>query len=162
MGASEELNGRLSVMSSLLRRRRTGAEAACLVPELVALAVQARHVGFNVGGERADVLRDYAAQLVLEAGDWAERVAAEVIALGVTVDARPVTVAGASVVFPAGRLGAREANAQLVVALDAACATVRRASQHAVDPGEPGEPLLVDLLEWLEAQKWILRTEVSG
>ena len=79
-----------------LRRLDTASALQKVLPELVALALDARQAAWNMIGPAAIPLRELADQIATDAHRWAQRVAERAVALGFFVDARPATVAAAA------------------------------------------------------------------
>jgi hypothetical protein len=81
---------------------------------------------------------------------------------GLSVDARPETVAAAARPFPGGQVPGREAVAALIALLNETTLAAHR-SLHDLDQTDPvGYDLTVELLEGLEKYRWMLRAQIPG
>jgi hypothetical protein len=79
-----------------------------LLPELVALALDAKQAHWNITGPASLPLRTLTNEIAADARAWADRIAERAVALGFdlgfAVDARPGTVAAVAGLFPTGRV----------------------------------------------------------
>ena len=75
-----------------------------LVPELVALTLDAKQAHWNVTGPAFLPLHALTDDIAADARDWTDRIAERSLALGFPVDARAAVVAQAARDFPAGHL----------------------------------------------------------
>jgi len=83
-----------------------------LLPELVALALNAKQAQWNVTGPAFLPLHALTDEIAADLRTWVDRVAERAVALGFTVEARPGTVAPVGGQFPAGRVSDHEAIAE--------------------------------------------------
>ena len=144
-----------------LRRLDTASALQKVLPELVALALDARQAAWNMSGPAAIPLRGLADQIATEALGWAQRVAHRAVALGFFVDARPATVAAAAGLFPIGRITDGEAVANLTELIDNVAFTARRVHEQ-VTPSDPiAQHVIVEVIEGLERYRWLLRSHES-
>ena len=140
--------------------RLTAASALqSLLPQLVALMLDAKQVHWNVTGPMFLPLHALTDEIAADARSWADRVAERAVALGFTVDARPGTVAAVARRFPAGRVADREATAELVLLIDSVAATAR-ASLESLEPADAvAHDITIGVLEGLEKYRWMLRAQ---
>jgi starvation-inducible DNA-binding protein len=75
-----------------------------LLPELMALSLEAKQAQWNLTGPAFLPLHDLTGRIAVDTRTWADRIAERAAALGFTVDARPQTVAAVASYFPSGRL----------------------------------------------------------
>lgn len=113
----------------------TDATVQTLLPELLALSLDARHVQWNVDSA-SERIRKLTHSLEADARHWADALSQRATELGIEVDVRAITVSGAAGHMPFGRLLESEATAELRVAVTAALATVTDLLQDAtvLDP----------------------------
>jgi len=141
-----------------LRRLDTASALQKVLPELVALALDARQAAWNMIGPAAIPLRELADQIATDAHRWAQRVAERAVALGFFVDARPATVAAAAGLFPIGQVTDGEAVTNLTELIDNVAFTARRVHAQ-VAPADPvAQHLIVEVIEGLERYRWLLRS----
>jgi starvation-inducible DNA-binding protein len=133
-----------------------------LVPELVALTLDAKQAHWNVTGPGFLPLHALTDEIAADARTWADRVAERAMALGFSVDARPRTVAAVASNFPAGRVQDHEATAELIDIIDGVTATAWRflADLERADP--VAHDLTVEIVEGLEKFRWMLRAQLAG
>ena len=74
-----------------------------LLPELVALSLDAKQAHWNMTGPAFLPLHALTDDIAADTRAWADRIAERAVALGFYVDARPSTVAAAASSFPLGR-----------------------------------------------------------
>lgn len=132
-----------------------------LLPQLVALALDAKQAHWNVTGPTFLPLHTLTDELAADAFGWADRVAERTVALGFAVDGRPGTVAAIARPFLVGRLADREAIDELVGILDDVAATAR-ASLETLDRADAvGHDIVVSALEGLEKYRWMLHAQAA-
>lgn len=129
-----------------------------LLPELVALTLDAKQAHWNVTGPGFLPLHALTDQIAADTRLWTDRVAERAVALGLTVDARPATVASSvSQPFPAGRLSDHDTIFELASRIDDIAATAR----DSLDVLEPSDAVAygvtVDVIEGLEKYRWMLQ-----
>jgi starvation-inducible DNA-binding protein len=128
-----------------------------LLVELTALAMDAKQAHWNVTGPGFLPLHALTDEIAADARAWADRVAERAVALDFAVDARPRTVAAVAGVFPAGRVGDREAIEELVAVLERV-ARIARASLPELELSDPvGHDVTIEVLEGIEKHRWMLR-----
>lgn len=128
-----------------------------LLPELVALSLDAKQVHWNVTGPGFLPLHALTDEIAAFARDRADRVAERAVALGFTVDARPGTVAASHTRLPGGQLSDDEAVGQLVERLNVIAADARVCLDELVRSDVVGHDIVVGILEELEKFRWMLR-----
>lgn len=132
-----------------------------LLPDLVALSLNAKQAHWNVTGPAFLPLHALTDQIAADALGWADRVAERTVALGFTVDGRPGTVAASAGPFLAGRLGDREAIDELGVLLDHVAARARAALDMLAHADAVGHDIVVSALEGLEKYRWMLHAQTT-
>lgn len=132
-----------------------------LVPELVALSLEASQARWNVRGPLFSSLQGLTNDLIRSARRWSDRAARRSVALGFAVDTRPGTVAGVRSTFPAGSVTDDEAVAELDTALERVAQTAHRALDGLAESDPVTHSLVVDVLEGLDAYRWQLRSQVG-
>jgi starvation-inducible DNA-binding protein len=132
-----------------------------LVPELVALSLDAKQAHWNMTGAGFLPLHALTDEIAADARSWTDRVAERVAALGFPVDARPGPVAGVAGPFPAGHIADHEVISELCAGLDRITNSTREAlvALEATDP--VGHGITVDIAEGLEKYRWMLRAQMS-
>lgn len=147
--------------ASDLHRLDTASALQKVLPELVALALDARQATWNTIGPAALSLRELADQIATDAHRWAQRVAERAVALGFFVDARPATVAAAAGLFPIGQLTVGEAVTNLTELIDNVAFTARRVHVQVATADPVAQHLAVEVIEGLERYRWLLRSHES-
>jgi starvation-inducible DNA-binding protein len=134
--------------------------AACwlqrLVPEVVALTLDAKQAHWNVTGPGFLPLHAFTDDLAVDARAWTDRLAERALALGYAIDARAETVANAAREFPAGRLTEREVIGELILSIERAADTARKALEDLGATDAIAHDIVVEVLEGLEKYRWIL------
>ena len=132
-----------------------------LLPELVALGLDAKQAHWNMTGPAFLPLHALTDDIAADTKAWADRVAERAVALGFYVDARPATVAAAAGTFPLGRVSDVEAIAELTALIDGVTATARRVLDQLAPADAVGHDIAVDILEGLEKYRWMLTAQTS-
>jgi len=132
-----------------------------IVPELVALTMDAKQAHWNAVGPSFLALHRLTDELAADARAWTDRVAERVVALGLAVDARPGTVAGVARPFPAGHLADRVAVLQLASAAEQAAGAARHALNELEQSDPVGHDIALAVLEGLERYIWLLRAQAG-
>jgi starvation-inducible DNA-binding protein len=130
-----------------------------VLPELVALTLNAKQAHWNLRGPAFLPLHRLTDELAADARTWADRVAERAVTLGYSVDARPETVAAMAASFPGGWLPDSEAAAELVKAISGAVATAHESLDHLEYSDVVAHDLMVDVLEGLEKYRWMLEAQ---
>ena len=141
-----------------------------LLPELLALSLEANHARWNLNGRGFLALHDLIGRITVDTWTWAGRVAERIAALGFTVDARPTTVAAVARHFPAGRL--MDPPATSGTAWPSAVAELGARIEHVAEYARAGlGPLAMDdavahdvvvgAVEGLERYRWMLRAQAA-
>lgn len=130
-----------------------------MLPELVSLALNAKQVHWNVAGPAFLPIHDLTDEIARDAGEWADLVAERAMALGLTVDGRPKTVAATNGHLPAGRVRDRDALLALIDLIDLVSATTRSAMTMLEDSDPVGHDLAIQVLHGLERYRWMLRAQ---
>jgi starvation-inducible DNA-binding protein len=132
-----------------------------LLPELVALSLDAKQAHWNMTGPAFLPLHALTDDIAADTRAWADRVAERAVALGFYVDARPATVAAAAGTFPLGRVTDVEAIAELTALIDGVTATARRVLDQLGPADAVAHGVTVDILEGLEKYRWMLTAQTS-
>lgn len=132
-----------------------------LVPELVALSLEANQARWNVRGPRFFALHELAERIIRSSRRWSDRAARRAVALGFAVDTRPGTIAGVGSTFPAGTVSDDEAIAELDAALARVAETARRVLPALAEADAVTHAIAVDVLEGVEAYRWQLRSQAA-
>jgi starvation-inducible DNA-binding protein len=130
-----------------------------LVPQLVALTLDAKQSHWNVTGPAFLPLHELTDQLAADARSWADRAAERALALGMAVDARAETVARASREFPGGYLTDREVIGELTSSIDEVVNTARRSLADLERWDPVAHDITVGILEGLEQYRWMLQAQ---
>lgn len=128
-----------------------------LVPELVALTLDAKQAHWNVTGELFLPLHSLTDELADDTRAWTDRVAERALALGFAVDARAGTIAGVAGEFPAGHLTDREVIGELTLSIDRAARTARHSLADLEATDAVAHDITVEVLEGLEKYRWMLQ-----
>ena len=132
-----------------------------LLPELVALSLDAKQAHWNMTGPAFLSLHALTDRIAEDTRAWADRIAERAVALGFYVDARPATVAAAAGSFPLGRVTDVEAIAELVELIDGVIATARHLLDQLAQADAVGHDATVEILEGLEKYRWMLTAQTS-
>ncbi len=132
-----------------------------ILPGLVALSLDAKQAHWNVTGEAFLAVHAFTDEMAADTRTWADRVAERAVALGFSVDARPVTVASATRAFPAGRVSDREVVLELRAGIDRLAATTRAALDVLADADPVSHDVAVAVLEGLDKYRWMLDAQAS-
>jgi starvation-inducible DNA-binding protein len=133
-----------------------------LLPELVALTLDAKQAHWNVTGPRFLALHALTDDIATKARNWADRVAGRVMALGFAVDARPATVASVAGRFPTGRVVDHEAITALIGLIDGVTDTAGRSLDKLQQVDPVAHDLTIDILEGFGRYRWMLRAQLSS
>lgn len=128
-----------------------------VLPDLVALGLEAKQGHWNVNGPIFLPLHNLTDAIAADARAWADRIAERAVALGSPVDARPATVGSTTSKLPAGWLTDRELISDLAERLDEV-AGLARTSLEVLEAADPvGHDIVIETLEGLEKHAWMLR-----
>ena len=130
-----------------------------LVPELVALTLDAKQAHWNVTGPAFLPLHALTDEIAVDARAWTDRVAERALALGFAVDARAGTVAAAGSEFPAGHLSDREVIGELGLSIDRVAHSARSALGDLEATDAVAHDITVEVLEGLEKYRWMLAAQ---
>ena len=128
-----------------------------LVPELVALSLDAKQAHWNVTGPGFLPLHTLTDELAGDARAWTDRIAERALALGFAVDARVGTIASAAGEFPAGYLTDREVIGELTMSIDRAARTARHSLADLETADAVAHDITVEVLEGLDKYRWMLQ-----
>ncbi len=128
-----------------------------LVPELVALTLDAKQAHWNVTGPAFLPLHELTDTLAADLRDWTDRLAERAVALAHAVDARPATVAAeATGSLPAGWLADHEVVRELANRIGAIAARMTE-SLSVLELSDPvGHDAAIETIEGLEKYQWML------
>jgi starvation-inducible DNA-binding protein len=132
-----------------------------LVPQLVALTMDAKQAHWNIVGFTFVPLHDLTDQLAADLRTWTDRAAERATALGFAVDARPATVAASASDFPAGFVPDHEVISELAAALGAVALTARDVLPELERHDIVAHDIVVELLEGVEKYRWMLEAHRS-
>jgi starvation-inducible DNA-binding protein len=132
-----------------------------LLPELVALALDAKQAHWNMTGRAFLALHMLTDEIAADTRTWVDRVAERAVALGFPVDARPRTVAAVGGLFPAGWVSDDEVIAELIDRIDDVVATARASLADVEHADAVAHDLTVTVLEGLEKYRWMLRAQIG-
>jgi starvation-inducible DNA-binding protein len=133
-----------------------------LLPELVALTLNAKQVHWNVTGSAFLPLHTMTDVLATDTANWGDEVAERAMALGFTVDARPTTVAHCALEVRSGRIQDREAIVALIGIVDGVSDTARLALGDLERSDPVGQDLVIEILGGLDKYRWLLRAQLAG
>jgi starvation-inducible DNA-binding protein len=130
-----------------------------IVPELVALTIDAKQAHWNVTGPGFVPLHALTDQLADDSRAWTDRIAERALALGFAVDARAGTIASAAREFPAGYLTDREVIGEVTMSIDRVAGTTRRSLGDLEVTDAVAHDITVEVLEGLEKYRWMLQAQ---
>jgi starvation-inducible DNA-binding protein len=155
----------LTIYSPLPARDSAGLAAVSamqkLLPELVALTLDAKQAHWNMTGPGFLGLHQLTDAMAVDGRAWADRLAERAVALGLHVDARPVTVAAAADSFPLGRVTDVEAALELIAAIERTLTTARRVLAEVAATDPVAHDITVQIIEGLEKYRWMLTAQTS-
>jgi starvation-inducible DNA-binding protein len=132
-----------------------------LLPELVALTLDAKQAHWSATGPAFLALHTLTDEIAADSRSWVDRVAERVVALGFPVDARPRTVAAVGGQFPAGWLSDHQVIVELIGRIDDVASTARTSLSDVEDADAVAHGLTVMVLEGLEKYRWMLRAQID-
>ena len=132
-----------------------------IVPQLVALTMDAKQAHWNIVGYAFAPLHDLTDELAADLRTWTDRAAERAVALGFAVDARPRTVAAAGSDFPAGFVPDHEVVAELSTALGGVATTARDLLPGLEQDDVVAHDIVVEVLEGVEKYRWMLEAHRS-
>jgi starvation-inducible DNA-binding protein len=152
-----------TALQKTIDANRVAAAAALqkLLPELVALTLNAKQAHWNVTGPAFLQLHELTDELAAATVRWADRVAERTLALGFAVDARPATVAAVAGGLPGGRLRDRELVIALGALIDRLTAATRADLADLETADAVAHDIFVDVLEGLDKYRWMLRAHAQ-
>ncbi|MGH9250294.1 MAG: Dps family protein [Acidimicrobiales bacterium] len=134
-----------------------------LLPELVALSLDAKQAHWNMTGPAFLPLHSLTDEIAADARNWADRIAERAVAAGVdmgfAVDARPGTIAAVAGLFPTGRIADQEAIVELIVLIERVAATARDALGDLEETDPVAHNVTLEILEGLDKYRWMLRAQ---
>lgn len=132
-----------------------------LLPELVALTLNAKQAHWNVTGPAFLPLHQITDELATTTAVWSDEVAERVMALGFVTDARPTTVASTSIEIRPGRVSDHEAIIAIIDMLDQVSETARAALRDLERHDPVGHDLVIEILHGLDKYRWMFRAQVA-
>lgn len=133
-----------------------------LVPELVALTLNAKQAHWNVVGPAFLPIHQITDELASSTAAWSDEVAERVMALGFTTDARPSTVASTSIEIRSGRISDREVISALIGMIDHVAETARDALADLERHDPVGHDLTIEILHGLDKYRWMFRAQLAS
>lgn len=133
-----------------------------LLPEVVALTLNAKQVHWNVTGPGFLPLHALTDELATDSARWSDRVAERAMALGSSVDARPTTVAATEVEVRSGRIQDYEAAVALIDLVDVVSQTARDAMADLEQQDPVGHDITIEIVGGLDKYRWMLRAQLAG
>lgn len=128
-----------------------------LLPQVVALALDAKQAHWNVTGPAFLPLHALTDELAADTASWADRIAERAVALGSPVDARPATVGASVSKLPAGWLSDYEVIFELASRLGEVASSARDVVGVLEESDAVGHDIVVEVLEGLEKFRWMLQ-----
>lgn len=138
-------------------RLTSAATIQNMLPQLVALTLDAKQAHWNVRGPGFVQLHALTDELAADVRTWTDRLAERAVALGTPIDARPATVAAATPrPFPNGWVTDHEAAIELAERIDSV-AELFHDSLPALELSDAvAHDASVEALEGLEKYRWML------
>lgn len=128
--------------------------------DLVALSLDGKQLHWHVTGPLFKPVHEQLDEVVNLARTAADDVAERAVALGITVDARPTTVAKTPLPeTPEGWIDAADAVHRYVAAIDGVVVRARRAIE-ALESEPVTQDLVIGITADLEKQRWLLAAQV--
>lgn len=132
-----------------------------LIPELIALTLDAKQAHWNVVGPAFLPLHELTDQLAADLRVWTDRLAERAVALGQAIDARPATVAAAA----RGSVATGWVHDRDVIAeLAAGIGMLAERMTASLDDLEVADPVAhdaaIETLEGLEKHRWMLLAHI--
>ena len=131
-----------------------------LLPQLVALTLDAKQAHWNVTGPGFLPLHELTDELAAQTRVWADRIAERAVVLGGSVDGRPATVASTNTdPLPAGRLADHEVIAEMVGRIRRVAETTRDSLDMLEEVDAVAHGIALEMLEGLEKTLWMFRAQ---
>lgn len=132
-----------------------------LLVDLLDLALTGKQLHWNVVGPNFRSVHDHLDELVDEYRGWADDVAERMSSVGVAPDGRSQRIAGDSPADPApeGWTHQRDVIAVMADRVEAAATAIRRRLEGLGDIDPASEDLLIEVLEGLEMQLWMISAQ---
>jgi starvation-inducible DNA-binding protein len=144
-------------------RQGLGSDLQGMLVDLVDLSLVGKQLHWNVTGPHFRSLHLQLDELVDAWRELADQVAERAVALGVSPDGRAATVAGDSLIESpdAGPLADHEVIAYLTDRLIEAVTQARKRMEQAAEYDSVTEDLLIEVVDKLEQQLWMIRVQQS-
>lgn len=135
-----------------------------LLVDLVDLALTAKQMHWTVVGPGFKPLHEQLDEVMAQHRTWADRVAERLATIGVVPDGRVQRVAGDSPADPApdGWVGQQEAVTVMADRIEAAALRARASLEGLGDLDGVSESVVLEILEGLEMQLWMLSAQYPG
>jgi starvation-inducible DNA-binding protein len=130
-----------------------------LVPELVALTLDAKQAHWNLKGPNFLALHAVTDALADDARAWTDRVAERAVALGLAVDARPAAVARVGTELPGGHVLDHEVVAMLSVALARVASAARGLLDQLDHTDAVAHDIAVEVVEGADKYRWMFQAQ---
>lgn len=132
--------------------------------DLIALSLNAKQAHWHVRGQTFTQVHEQLDSLIADARDYADNVAERLVALGVTVDGRPDTVAQTTAVgsFVDGWIDTNRAVSLITEQIDAVIARAREGLAPLGDLDPPSQDVVIEVLRGLEKHRWMFAAQTSG
>lgn len=132
-----------------------------LLPELVALKLNAKQAHWNAAGPAFLPLHQITDELAASTAEWSDKIAERVMALGFTTDARPSTVASTLIEIRSGRIPDHEVIVALIGMIDHIAETARDALADLERHDPVGHDLTIEILHGLDKYRWMFRAQLA-
>ncbi|MEO6126669.1 MAG: ferritin-like domain-containing protein [Ilumatobacteraceae bacterium] len=127
-----------------------------LLPKLAALTLDSKQAHWNVTGAAFLPLHTLTDELAVDLGAWTNRIAERAVALGMAVDARPMTVAASvSSSYPTGWVSDGAVITELVRRIDEVTSAIRHSAAELESSDLVAHDAVVEALEGLEKYRWM-------
>ena len=134
-----------------------------LVVDLVELALTGKQLHWNVVGDRFKSVHEHLDELVDQYRLWSDDVAERLTSIGVAPDGRVQRVAGDSPEDPAPETWSHQTEVVGVMTnrVEAVARRTRERLEGLGDIDAPSEDLLIEILDGLEMQLWMLSAQLA-
>lgn len=143
-----------------------GQVAAQLRPvliDLIALTLNAKQAHWHVEGRHFTQVHEQLDRVVADARTYSDEVAERIVALGVSVDGRPATVAEQTVLPPYAEEFQSDDKtvATIVEQLDAVIDRARETLRPLDETDQVSQDIVIELLRCLEKHRWMFAAQAT-
>ncbi|QTX04563.1 Dps family protein [Agromyces archimandritae] len=134
-----------------------------VVQQLIALQVNGKQAHWHVQGPTFIAIHELLDDVVDHAKAWSDLAAERIVALGLPVDGRLATAAGAGSFEPAaGFQSVEETIADVIAQIDIATSKVNEAIDGLETPDPASQDVAIEIRQGLDKDRWFLFSHIAG